>query len=92
MTTPIVVGIVAGVLGLVVGFNLGCLFIGFIRRDRGAPRKAARPAADWLDPDNAPPSLGDPAPHRFEPSPNLPCCAFCGGGRNHAIHSVFASE
>lgn len=44
---------------------------------------------DWMNPDNAPPSL-DPtmAPHRFIEMPDLKCCPECGGGRNHAIHKV----
>ena len=44
---------------------------------------------DWMDPDNAPPAFDDVTnPHAYEPAKTLPCCAQCGGGRKHAIHSV----
>jgi hypothetical protein len=44
---------------------------------------------DWSDPDNAPPAFEDVTnPHAYEPAKTLPCCALCGGGKRHAIHSV----
>lgn len=44
---------------------------------------------DWSDPDNAPPAFEDVTqPHAYDPAKSLPCCALCGGGRKHAIHSL----
>lgn len=51
---------------------------------------AAGPLVDWLNPDNAPPSLmrPDDEPHVYSAAAGLPACKLCGGGRLHRIHSV----
>lgn len=37
---------------------------------------------DW-----APPALGPEVHHPYEKYERLPCCAHCGGGWRHSIHS-----
>lgn len=51
------------------------------------------------DPDNAPPVFGHELPHEYDANAEprktptggvltetLPCCKFCGGGKNHSVH------
>lgn len=40
----------------------------------------------FLDPDNAAPAFGPELPHAYSRDGALPCCVYCGGGKNHSVH------
>jgi hypothetical protein len=50
---------------------------------------AALPASEWLNPDQAPPSLFfSPHPYQRGEGDQAPrCCVKCGGGRLHSVHA-----